>query len=252
MLKQLQDKKVIFFDVGYTLEMPASGDWMFTNLFYKEAGDRIKKQSNTKIQTAAEAGLQFLSKNHLVTTVEAEVRQFFAYYSMISDALDLDLSEEQRENIARDRALNMDNYILYPGVYEVLEKLSKTHKLGIISDTWPSMERRLEHSGISHFFSFMTCSCYLGVFKPNSRMYLDALQKSGVPATMTVFIDDSPRNLEGAAALGIMPILIAANPASDVETQYLKIHSLNDLIQEHLEEDIKCTLDNGHLNFRES
>ena len=26
----LKDKKVIFFDVGYTLDRPASGDWMFT------------------------------------------------------------------------------------------------------------------------------------------------------------------------------------------------------------------------------
>ena len=34
MLHLLTDKKVIFFDVGYTLDMPASGDWMFTNSFF--------------------------------------------------------------------------------------------------------------------------------------------------------------------------------------------------------------------------
>ena len=33
MLDLLNDKKVIFFDVGYTLDKPASGDWMFTNQF---------------------------------------------------------------------------------------------------------------------------------------------------------------------------------------------------------------------------
>ena len=62
-------------------------------------------------------------------------------------------------------------------------------------------------------------------------MYLDALDKAGVPAEKTVFIDDSVRNLEGAAELGITPILIAANPAADVETSYLKIHDLRELIR---------------------
>ena len=31
MIDLLKDKKVIFFDVGYTLDAPASGDWKFTD-----------------------------------------------------------------------------------------------------------------------------------------------------------------------------------------------------------------------------
>ena len=68
------------------------------------------------------------------------------------------------------------------------------------------------------------------MFKPDQRIYLDALSKCGVPAEKTVFIDDVVRNLDGAAALGIAPILIAANPASDVETDYIKIRDLRELI----------------------
>ena len=232
MIELLKDRKVIFFDVGYTLDMPASGDWMFTNRFLEEAGEKLKARSTEEIGRAWEAGLHFLAQNHLVTTVEAEYEQFCRYYSIISDELELGLSEKQRREIARDRTCNMENYVLYPGVREVLETLSKTHRLGIISDTWPSIDRQLEFIGISGFFSFRTYSCYVGVFKPDRRMYLDALEKSGVSAEETVFIDDSPRNLEGAAALGITPILIAANPASDVDTPYLKIRDLRELIRE--------------------
>ena len=230
MILQLRDKKVIFFDVGYTLDMPASGDWMFTNRFLQEAGNRLKRCSDQKISQAREAGLNYLTRNHLVTTVEAEIEQFFQYYSIISDELDLGLSGNQRKEIAQDRACNMNNYIPYPGIHEVLETLSKTHRLGVISDTWPSIEQQLEFIGISHFFSFRTFSCNLGVFKPDSRMYMDALGKSGIPAEKTVFIDDSVRNLEGAAAQGIMPILIAADPEADVETSFLKIRDLRELI----------------------
>ena len=231
MLDILRDKKVIFFDVGYTLDMPASGDWMFTGMFLEAAGEKLKQRTETEIQRARDAGLRFLDNDHLIKTVEAEIKNFMDYYSIISDQLDLGLSEKERDQIARDRACNMKNYIPYPGITEVLGTLSKTHKLGIISDTWPSIEPQLEHIGVSQYLSFTTFSCFVGVFKPDKRIYLDALNKCGVPAEETVFIDDVVRNLDGAAALGITPILIATNPASDVETDYLKIHDLRELIR---------------------
>ena len=232
MLQQLKDKKVFFFDVGYTLDRPASGDWMFTNRFLREAGEKLKACDCGAVDRAREAGLRYLAANHLVTTVEAETGQFYRYYSIISEELSLGLSEAQRMDIARDRARNMENYIPYPGIREVLETLGRTHRLGVISDTWPSIRPQLAYLGVSGFFSFETYSCDLGVFKPDPRMYLDALAKCGVPAEETVFIDDSVRNLEGAAALGIFPVLIAAHPAADVETSFLKIRDLRELIRE--------------------
>ncbi len=231
MIDLLKDKKVIFFDVGYTLDAPASGNWMFTNQFLELAGEKLKKKSKEEISKAFDVGLRYLTDNHLVTTVDAEIRQFHEFYSIISDHLNLGLSDENLNQIARDRACNMKNYIPYPGIEDVLGTLSKTHKLGIISDTWPSIEQQLEYIGAAPYLSFTTFSCFLGTFKPDRRMYLDALNKCGVPAHETVFIDDSSRNLDGAAAMGITPILIAANPASDVETDYLKIKDLRELIR---------------------
>ena len=231
MIDLLKDKKVIFFDVGYTLDAPASGNWMFTNQFLELAGEKLKKKSKEEISKAFDAGLRYLTDNHLVTTVDAEIRQFHEFYSIISDHLDLGLSDENLNQIAWDRACNMKNYIPYPGIVDVLGTLSKTHKLGIISDTWPSIEQQLEYIGVAPYLSFTTFSCFLGTFKPDRRMYLDALNKCSVPARETVFIDDSVRNLDGAAAMGITPILIAANPASDVETNYMKIRDLRELIR---------------------
>ena len=231
MLDILGNKKVIFFDVGYTLDMPASGDWMFTGKFLELAGKKLKQRTETDILQARSAGLRFLEQNHLIQTVEAEIQNFFDYDSIISDQLDLGLTEKERHLISRDRACNMENYIPYPGIEEVLNSLSKTHQLGIISDTWPSIEAQLEHIGISQYLSFCTFSCFVGVLKPHQRIYQDALNKCGFHAEDTVFIDDAVRNLDGAAALGITPILIAANPASDVETDYTKIRDLRELIR---------------------
>ncbi len=230
MIQQLQHKKVFFFDVGYTLDRPASGDWMFTNRFLAEAGDKLKACTGREITLAREAGLRYLTGNHLVRSVEEECAQFYRYYSIISEKLALGLTEAQRTAIARDRAYNMENYIPYPGIQDVLEFLCQTHRLGVISDTWPSIRPQLEYLGVSRYFSFTTFSCDLGVFKPDPRMYQDALVKSGVSAAETAFIDDSVRNLEGAAELGITPVLIAANPESDVEVPFLKIRDLRELL----------------------
>ena len=66
MNKILENKKVIFLDVGYTLDAPASGDWMITNKFKEITGDRIKGIDPEEIKRAKYVGIDFLEKNHLL------------------------------------------------------------------------------------------------------------------------------------------------------------------------------------------
>ena len=229
----IADKKVIFFDMGNTIDYPASGDWWFTNKFNEIVGDRVKKCSQEQIHQAMEAGVKYLNDNHLISgenAEEEEYRQLLFFYRIISDELELHMTEDELTCAARDRAFNMDNYIIFPDAKKVITTLSKTHRLGIISDTWPSIDLQLRTFDIKQYFSFTTYSFELGVFKPDRRMFLDALNKCGCDASETVFIDDIPGNLDGAAACGITPILISAVPGRDFETQYIKIHSLSELL----------------------
>ncbi len=230
MNRVLAGKKVVFFDVGYTIDYPASGDWMFTRKFHEVAGERIQNCSEEQIRQARNVGMDYLERNHFIRDEKEEVAVLHNYYKIISEELELGLKPEELETVAADRAYNMENYVIYPDAKQVIQNLSETYRLGIISDTWPSIDNQLRTLGVIQYFSFATYSFELGVFKPDKRMYLDALHKCGCDAKETVFIDDSPVNLEGAESVGITPILIAANPASDVETPYLKIHTLSELI----------------------
>jgi hypothetical protein len=45
-----------------------------------------------------------------------------------------------------------------------------------------------------------------GVLKPDPRAYHDCLQRLGLPASACVFVDDQPRNVEGARAVGMIAI----------------------------------------------
>ena len=80
MIDLLKNKKTVFFDAGYTLDAPAPGDWMFTNKFLELAGKRLKARSIDEIREAMESGLRYLVQEHPVTTVDAELRQFFQYW----------------------------------------------------------------------------------------------------------------------------------------------------------------------------
>lgn len=230
MLEAIKGKKAIFFDVGYTLVHPLSGDWMFTRKLRALAGNRVDGHSPAEIRRAMDASIAYLEAHHRMRLVEEECRQFVLYYSELSKRLDLGLTPSQVQEAAYDRVLNMDNYVLYPDAKRVLTALGPAYTLGVISDTWPSVSLQLSTLGVAHFFTTHTYSFSLGVFKPDARLYEDALSQCGFPAEETAFVDDSPRNLAGAAALGITPILIAANPASDVDSPYVKIHSLSELL----------------------
>jgi putative hydrolase of the HAD superfamily len=52
-------------------------------------------------------------------------------------------------------------------------------------------------------FEHISDATYTGVLKPDPQAYLGCLQALGVQAEDAVFVDDQPRNVEGARRLGI-------------------------------------------------
>jgi len=227
----LKDKKVIFFDIGFTLVKPASGDWSITNKLKELSKGKIETKTRKELVDAIKEGGKYLEPIHLCFTQEEQIEQFTEFYRILNRVLNLDLTADEIKEVAIDRSSNINNYVPYDDAKEVLNELRKNYKLGVISDTWPDITKALKEFGLYDYFSFLTYSCHLNAFKPNEKMYKDALSKAKVKPEETVFIDDLLRNVEGAKKCGITPILIAANPASDVDTSYTKIYSLKELLK---------------------
>jgi len=222
----------IFFDIGWTLLRPASGDWYVLEKMEEFAapGSLAAIPPNKKAAAMAKAG-KYLDDNHLLATVEEEVRQFEVFYSMLAESLpELGLTGERSRALARSRAYDMDNYVFFDDALATLGRLRGKYRLGVISDTWPSVERILESAGIGGYFCSKTYSCNLGVFKPDERMYLDALRQMGLPPEQTVFVDDMERNLDGAAKLGIQGVHIVANPEAVGGGKYPRIRRISELL----------------------
>jgi len=90
---------------------------------------------------------------------------------------------------------------------KLFEKLSKSYRLGLLSNTDPihvtHMESRYD------FFSYFRVriySCAIGAAKPNPLIYREALRACRVRAEEAVYIDDISAYVEAARRLGMTGI----------------------------------------------
>lgn len=67
---------------------------------------------------------------------------------------------------------------------------------------------RIKQFGLSQIFDLFVSSCYVGMRKPDEKIYrlaLDLIQKT---PDECCFIDDRPENIEGAAKVGMRTVLM--------------------------------------------
>lgn len=71
-------------------------------------------------------------------------------------------------------------------------------------------------------FPVRVFSCEVKLVKPEPEIYRLCLERMGVTPGEAVFVDDTPRNVEGAQAVGIQALLFlsAADAAAEVEKRW--------------------------------
>lgn len=106
-------------------------------------------------------------------------------------------------------AMRAESAVLADSALGILRRLaaSDEYVLATVNNESRAMnEYRLKQFGLLGLFSTFFSSCYLGVRKPDRRIYqiaLDVLQRD---PERVAFIDDRPENVAAAAALGIHAI----------------------------------------------
>lgn len=161
-------------------------------------------------------------------TIDDEQEFFRRYYRYLL------IGEEITENID-DRAdllfgelwCNGDR-VLYPEAIEVLEYFyNHGYKMGVISDTSPSLEYTLKQLGIAQYFTSFTASSLVGAGKPSPIIFNAALRAQGVSAQESLYVDDYKPEADGAREQGFTSFLINRNGS---DTDKWSIHSLKQLI----------------------
>ncbi|WP_342084018.1 HAD family hydrolase [Dyadobacter sp. OTU695] len=137
-----------------------------------------------------------------------------------------DLSDE-----AIDTAWNSLLLDLPPERVELLKKLATRYRLFLLSNTSSihitQVNKILEASTgvekLEDLFEIVFLSYEMGLMKPDTRIYQDVLDKAGLKAEETLFLDDNADNIGGAAQLGIETIHVQ-KPVTILE--YLKDYAV--------------------------
>lgn len=86
---------------------------------------------------------------------------------------------------------------------ETLRRLQKDYQVGLISNAWSGLRAYIESQQFDDAFHHMVISAEIGMAKPDERIYRHALEKFGVAAEESVFVDDFIENIEACRAIGM-------------------------------------------------
>ena len=124
----------------------------------------------------------------------------------------------------------LDGAKLFPESVEVIERLGKVYKLGLVSNIEASgveyMRRR--HDMLLKHFDVVIMSCNVGLAKPDERIFKLAMEKLKSKPDETVMVGDYPRvDIESALNAGLHAVLIDRGGVH--ACRHMKVKSLNDL-----------------------
>lgn len=226
-------QQAVVWDLGWALVAPQNGDWSRTTRFEELFPAWREQYTPEQFAAAQREGGAYLAEHHRLTTLQEQAEQYTRWYELLGQALpDLGMTAAKARDIAEDRTYNvLGNYRLLPGARETLEELKRRgYKLGVISDTWPSVSLQLATLGIAHLFDALTYSFELGVYKPDQALYMDALAKLNLPGQVCTFIDDRPGNLLGAQAAGMRGVQSLAEPGIRADGRFPAIHAPGEIL----------------------
>jgi putative hydrolase of the HAD superfamily len=95
------------------------------------------------------------------------------------------------------------------GALCILKELAASHKcrIGALNNEALETHRfRVNNFGLHNLFKYTFTSCYMGLRKPDPRIYLRSLGILGSKPERSLFIDDRLENVAAAAAVGMKAI----------------------------------------------
>lgn len=198
--------KGVLLDVGHTIAYPPSGNWFLPpsiGSLLQSYG--LRSLDLQVLSSAVGKGLEYLKANHHVVSEEAELDQFRAFFGiLLREAGVHDPPDGLIDDLARLHVTTNENFALYPDVIPALDKLKALGlRLGILSDNWPSLRRRLADLGIADYFMAVAISAELGSGKPHEPIYQSAAGGIGLRYDQLLFVDDFEENLAAGRRLGM-------------------------------------------------
>lgn len=140
--------------------------------------------------------------NRQLLTVENEIAFWRGYFTELLRSQGVAEQLSARADALFD-AYWLKGSVVYPETRAVLDWFAaQGFRMGVISDTFPSLRLTLEAVGLDGYFQCFVCSDQVGAMKPEPLIYQTALNLLGVSAQQSLYVDDYDVEADGARALG--------------------------------------------------
>ena len=217
--------KGILFDSGDTLVRPIGGKWWPGAQFHEILNNHnIQGLSWSQMEGAIEEGIRYLDDHHHLMTVDEERDQYRTFYRIVLEHLGLRNPDSSLLSaLARARVDEVD-FEVYNDTLTALERLyERGFTLGIISDAWPSLERKYRLLDLRKYFKAFVISAQVGCCKPDKRIFGRAIAEMGLPPERLLFVDDDPHYVKEAIGLGLIGILmVRSGEPADVDVEWVR------------------------------
>ncbi|MDE0299872.1 MAG: HAD-IA family hydrolase [Candidatus Poribacteria bacterium] len=217
--------KGILFDSGDTLVQPIGGKWWPGAQFHEILNNHdIRGLSWSRMEGAIEEGIRYLDDHHHLMTVDEERDQFRTFYRIVLEHLGLRNPDTGLLSALTHARVDEVDFEVYNDTLAVLEKLYESgFTLGIISDAWPSLERKYRLLDLRKYFKAFVISAQVGCCKPDKRIFGRAIAEMGLPPEKLLFVDDDPHYVKEAIGLGLNGILmIRSGEPADADVEWVR------------------------------
>ena len=198
--------KAVFFDRDGTLPYSDPKVKEQTNSLIKSWGGKPFPITYDKMMELFEAASE--GKIPWYKDVNDEIAFFHRYYALM--LREFGLCDHLPERAAHIHQMTwLKSKAVYPEVVEVLTYFqSRGVKMGVISDTSPSLPLTLEAVGLAKYFTSFTASSLVGAEKPSPVIFRAALNAQNVSAEDSMYVDDYDVEADGAREQGFTSFLI--------------------------------------------
>jgi epoxide hydrolase-like predicted phosphatase len=108
---------------------------------------------------------------------------------------------------------------------DFLRSLRGKYKVGLISNAWSGLRDYILSKKFDDAFDAMIISAEVKQAKPDARIFQIALEKLGVTPAESVFLDDFPKNVEAARAVGMQAVYFTKPEQAMQEMEQLLANS---------------------------
>lgn len=219
-------------DSGDVLIRPISGAWFPPPAFEEVLEARQVAWRLDGLSAALERASRWLNEIHAVPLADeqAERAVWVRYHQLVLESLAVDGDHRalaEAITVAWQEALCVEPF---PWTIPVLAELrSRGVPVVVLSDAWPSLRRWFREMGLDSYVAAMVISGEEGITKPDRRVFDKARGLLGPNVDDVVFVDDAPRNVRGAVALGMQGLRLR-HPGARPDPTVTEIGDLDDVL----------------------